>query len=338
MMKQRAILLVNLGSPDNPDTASVRRYLNQFLMDPYVIQLPWLLRRLIVSLLVLPTRPKASAKAYQSIWSKAGSPLIVLSEKLQQAVQKQVQMPVELAMRYGNPSIESGLLKLSRLPDIKEVLFIPLYPHFADSTVTTCIEMAKHIIAKHQLDLELTVNPPFYQDKRYINALVEQTRPYLMGDYDHLLLSYHGLPESHILQRDPSGQHCLKQSDCCARPHAAHATCYRHQVMATTAAFAEQAQLPAEFYSVAFQSRLGRAKWLGPNTEDRLIELAQNGTKNVLVMCPAFVTDCLETLEEIAIRAEEVFIEAGGSSLTLIPCLNDDPQWVNVIAEWCKTA
>jgi ferrochelatase len=337
-MTQRAVLLVNLGSPDNPDVPSVRRYLNQFLMDPYVIQLPWLMRRLIVSLFVLPRRPKASAEAYQSVWTKDGSPLIALSEKLHDAVQQQVDMPVELAMRYGNPSIEAGLLKLANIEGIKEVLFIPLYPHFADSTVTTCIEMAKQVIAANQLDISLTIKSPFYREEGYINALVEQTRPYLMEDYDHLLFSYHGLPESHILKRDPSGQHCLKQPDCCTSPHAAHATCYRHQVMATTAAFAEKAQLNPDNYSVAFQSRLGRAKWLGPNTEDRLIELAQNGTKNVLVMCPAFVTDCLETLEEIAIRAEEVFIEAGGRSLTLIPCLNDDPVWVDLLAQWCEAA
>jgi ferrochelatase len=335
-MTQRAVLLVNLGSPDNPDVPSVRRYLNQFLMDPYVIQLPWLMRRLIVSLFVLPSRPKASAEAYQSVWTEDGSPLIALSEKLHQAVQQQVDMPVELAMRYGNPSIESGLLKLAKINGVKEVLFVPLYPHFADSTVTTCIETAKQVIAQHNLDITLTIKSPFYQEAGYINALVEQTRPYLMEDYDHLLFSYHGLPESHILKRDPSGQHCLKQADCCTTPHAAHATCYRHQVMATTAAFAEKAKLEPDSYSVAFQSRLGRAKWLGPNTEDRLIELAQNGTKNVLVMCPAFVTDCLETLEEIAIRAEEVFIEAGGRSLTLIPCLNDDPVWVDLLAQWCE--
>ena len=209
-MTQRAVLLVNLGSPDQPDVPSVRRYLNQFLMDPYVIQLPWLMRRLIVSLFVLPSRPKASAEAYQSVWTEAGSPLIALSEKLHTAVQQQVDMPVELAMRYGNPSIESGLLKLAGIEGIKEVLFIPLYPHFADSTVTTCIEMAKQVIDEHQLDITLTVKSPFYREEGYINALVEQTRPYLMEDYDHLLFSYHGLPESHILKRDPSGQHCLK--------------------------------------------------------------------------------------------------------------------------------
>lgn len=337
-MTQRAVLLVNLGSPDHPDVPSVRRYLNQFLMDPYVIQLPWILRRLIVSLFVLPSRPKASAEAYQSVWTEAGSPLIALSEKMHQAVQQQVTMPVELAMRYGNPSIESKLLKLANTKGIKEILFIPLYPHFADSTVTTCIETAKQVIAQHKLDITLTIKSPFYREQGYIDALVQQTRPYLMEEYDHLLFSYHGLPESHILKRDPSGQHCLKKEDCCIKPHAAHATCYRHQVMATTAAFAHQAQLQPDKYSVAFQSRLGRAKWLGPNTEDRLVELARNGNKDVLVMCPAFVTDCLETLEEIAIRAEEVFIEAGGRSLTLIPCLNDDPVWVNLVAQWCETA
>ena len=170
-MTQRAVLLVNLGSPDQPDPTSVRRYLNQFLMDPYVIQLPWLLRRFIVSDFVLPSRPKASAEAYRSVWTDTGSPLIVLSEKLHKAVQQQVDMPVELAMRYGNPSIEAGLLKLARIDGVKEIFFVPLYPHFADSTVTTCIEMAKQVIAKHKLDIVLTIKPPFYQEEGYINAL-----------------------------------------------------------------------------------------------------------------------------------------------------------------------
>lgn len=336
MMKHRAVLLVNLGSPDHPDTASLRRYLNQFLMDPYVIQLPWLLRRLLVSLFVLPTRPKASAQAYQAIWSEAGSPLIVLSEKLQQAVQRQIDMPVELAMRYGNPSIESGLLKLSRLPDIKEVLFIPLYPHYADSTVATSIAAAKEVITKHQLNIELNVVEPFYQAPDYIDALYQQTHAYLDEPYDHLLFSYHGLPESHITRHGPKGHHQLEGDFCCDPNHPVHAVCYRHQILATTHAFAERAQLRRENYSIAFQSRLGRQKWLGPNTEDRLVELARSGIKNVLVMCPAFVTDCLETLEEIAIRGEEVFIEAGGKSLTLIPCLNDHPAWVETLANWSR--
>lgn len=334
-MTKKAVLLVNLGSPDTPATKDVRRYLNQFLMDPYVIQLPWPLRRLIVSLFVLPSRPKSSAEAYRSIWWPEGSPLIVLSERLKQAVQEKLDMPVSLAMRYGNPSIESQLLALAE-KGITEVIFFPLYPHFADSTVTTSIEEAKRVIIKHQLNIELHVPNPFYDQPDYIRTLVESSQPYLQQDYDHIVFSYHGLPESHITKLDKSGSHCLKAENCCQTPHEAHAHCYRHQVMRTTQCFALQAGLANNRYSVAFQSRLGRAKWLGPNTEDILKELAASGVRKVLVMCPAFVTDCLETLEEIAIRGEEVFKEAGGESLTLVPCLNDHPDWVDVLANWCR--
>ncbi len=337
MMANKAVLLANLGSPDSADTEAVRRYLNQFLMDPHVIQLPWLLRRIIVSLFILPLRPKASAQAYQSVWMEEGSPLVVLSEQLKKALQCQLNMPVAMAMRYGNPSIETELLTLSQQPGIDEVLYIPLYPHFADSTVTTSIEEAQRVIKEHDLNIKLNVIEPFYEQPDYINALVESAKPYLEQAYDHLVFSYHGLPESHIKKSDPTGLHCLKSSSCCQTPSEAHKTCYRHQVMRTTQCFVEQAQIASDKYSVTFQSRLGRAKWLAPNTEDRLRELAQSGIKKVLVICPAFVTDCLETLEEIAIRADEVFKEAGGNELHLIPCLNGHPKWVDALAAWCQT-
>lgn len=336
-MTNKAVLLVNLGSPDNPDTASVQRYLNQFLMDPHVVQLPWLLRRMIVSLFVLPSRPKASAHAYQSVWMDEGPPLVVLSERLKKALKCKLDLPVAMAMRYGNPSIESELLALSQQSGIEEVVYIPLYPHFADSTVTTSIEEAKRVIKKHQLRIKLNVIEPFYDQPDYINALVQSAKPYLQQEYDHIIFSYHGLPDSHITKRDPTGQHCLQNSGCCQHLSEAHKTCYRHQVMRTTQCFVEQAQIASEKYSVTFQSRLGHAKWLGPNTEDRLRELAQSGVKKILVICPAFVTDCLETLEEIAIRADEVFKEAGGSELNLVPCLNVHPAWVNALAAWCQT-
>lgn len=335
-MKKKAVLLANLGSPDKPETKEVRSYLNQFLMDPYVIQLPWPLRRLIVSLFVLPRRPKSSAKAYQSVWTAEGSPLLVLSEKLKQALQKKLDIPVAMAMRYGSPSIESQLLDLAAKPGVEEILFIPMYPHYAKSTVTTSIEEARRVIKKRKLKVTLTVFEPFYDDPDYISALVSSAQPYLLQQYDHLLFSYHGLPELHIKKLDKSKKHCLKKKDCCQLENDAHKTCYRHQVFKTTECFAKQAELSADKYSIAFQSRLGRAKWLEPNTEGRLRELAEQGAKNVLVICPAFVTDCLETLEEIAMRGEEVFKEAGGESLTLIPCLNDDPEWVDVLASWCQ--
>jgi len=334
--KKQAILLVNLGSPDAPDEHSVRAYLDQFLMDPYVIQLPWPLRRLLVSLLVLPKRPKDSAHAYQSIWSPEGSPLIALSRQLQKALQAKTTLPVLMAMRYGKPSIESALCELQAQGGIDEVLFIPLYPHFADSTVQTSIAEAERIIKQHKLTFSLKVQASFYAQKDYIQSLVTSAQEALASEYDHLLFSYHGLPESHLKKADPTGQHCMNSPDCCSQASTAHATCYRHQVLETTKAFVENAQIPADKYSIAFQSRLGRAKWLEPSTEETLRELAAKGVKKVLVICPAFVTDCLETLEEIGIRGQEVFTEAGGESLTLVPCLNDHPEWVDTLAKWCE--
>jgi ferrochelatase len=338
-MTNRAVLLANLGSPDHADVKSVRRYLNQFLMDPYVIQLPWLLRRLIVGLFVLPTRPKASAHAYQSVWMDEGSPLVVLSMRLLEALKSRIDVPVAMAMRYGNPSIESQLLELASNKDITEVLFLPLYPHFADSTITTSVKEAERVVAAHKLKIKLLIPKPFYENPDYIQALVNSASPWLENEssFDHVLFSYHGLPELHITKADPTGEHCLKQENCCSIPSPAHATCYRHQVFRTTQCFVEKSGLRPDQYSIAFQSRLGRAKWLEPSTENTLIELAGKGVKNLLVMCPAFVTDCLETLEEIEMQGAETFKNAGGNSLTLIPCLNDHADWVACLAKWINT-
>lgn len=335
-MQGRAILLVNLGSPDAPDEKAVRRYLNEFLMDKYVIQLPWLLRRMIVSLFVLPSRPASSALAYRSIWWDEGSPLVVLTRQVQQALQSRLDMPVAMAMRYGNPGIESQLLELAARPDIQEVLFIPMYPHYADSTITTSVEEARRVIRQHNLSINLKIQPPFYNRPDYIEALVASVQPWLEKEFDHVLFSYHGLPESHLRKTDPTGNHCLRQTDCCNKPSAAHTTCYRHQIYETTRCFVEQTGLREDQYTLAFQSRLGRAKWLEPNTEQVIRELAEKGIKRLLVLCPAFVTDCLETLEEIGIRGNKAFIDAGGESLELIPCLNDNQGWLDVLENWCQ--
>jgi protoporphyrin/coproporphyrin ferrochelatase len=337
-MGKRAVLLANLGSPDNTDVSSVRRYLNQFLMDPYVIQLPWILRRLIVGLFVLPFRPKNSAKAYQSVWTDRGSPLIALSMDLLESLQQKVAMPVGMSMRYGKPSIESELLRLANEPDVEEILFIPLYPHYAESTVTTSFKEAENVISKHNLDITLTVLSPFYNKPDYIQALVSSASEYLDNteSYDHILFSYHGLPELHLTKADPTNSHCLKTTDCCTMPSPAHATCYRHQVYETTRLFVENAGLNEDQYTVSFQSRLGKAKWLEPSTEETLKKLARNEVKKILVLCPAFVTDCLETLEEIEIQGAEQFKQAGGESLILVPCLNSHPAWVDTLSGWIQ--
>lgn len=335
-MNNRAVLLANLGSPDAPEVPEVRKYLKQFLMDPYVIQLPWLLRALIVNLFVLPKRPYASAEAYRSVWTDDGSPLVHRSHELLKALKPKLDVPVSMAMRYGKPSIESQIKHLASIDGIDEILFIPLYPHHADSTVTTSIKEAERVINDNNLAVRLQTFLPFYDNPAYIDALVNSAKPALSEDYDHVLFSYHGLPESHLSVADPSGSHCLKSETCCSlsSPSPAHATCYRHQVLRTTECFVQKAGLHKDQYTVAYQSRLGRAKWLEPSTEQTLEKLAQDGKRNILVLCPAFVTDCLETLEEIDMQGRETFIEAGGEKLTYIPCLNNNTDWVDCLSNW----
>jgi ferrochelatase len=336
-MTDHALLLVNLGSPASTEVADVRCYLNQFLMDPYVVDLPWPVRRLLVSLILIK-RPAASAHAYASIWWDEGSPLVVLSRRLQEAMKTHWSHgPVELAMRYGEPSIESTLQRMAA-QGIRQVTLAPLYPQFADSTTTTVIEEVKRVIRERGLDLHLSTLPPFYDQPEYLDALAASARPYLEQDFDHLLLSFHGLPERHLHKLDSSG-HCLKGDDCCrsASPEVL-ANCYRAQCLRTAELFAERIGLRPEQWSVSFQSRLGRAKWIEPYTETRLDELAAQGVKKLLVMCPAFVADCIETLEEIGDRGREQFVEAGGESLQLVPCLNDHPQWAAALNSLCERA
>ncbi|MBC9251926.1 ferrochelatase [Pseudomonas alcaligenes] len=336
-MTDHALLLVNLGSPDSTSVADVRRYLDQFLMDPYVIDLPWPIRRLLVSLILLK-RPAQSAHAYASIWWPEGSPLVVLSRRLQQAITPLWQHgPVELAMRYGELSIEKALLRLAA-QGVKRVTLAPLYPQFADSTTTTVIEETRRVLRDKQLPLQLAILPPFFQEPVYLDALVASAQPHLQQGFDHLLLSFHGLPERHLHKLDSSG-HCLKGADCCktASPQVL-ANCYRAQCLRSAELFAERAGLKPGQWSVSFQSRLGRAKWIEPYTETRLDELAKAGVKKLLVMCPAFVADCIETLEEIGDRGREQFQQAGGEELVLVPCLNEHPQWVDALKTLCERA
>lgn len=335
-MKKRGILLVNLGSPDSPTETDVRSYLNEFLMDRNVIDLPWALRRILVSLFILPTRPARSAAAYQSVWTDDGSPLISLSRDFASQIQQRTDMPVELAMRYGKPDLSSALTKLGEHSDLKEILLFPLYPHYAMSTVKTVVERTEALMASLNINAKLRVHPVFYDHNGFVQSLIDSAQPWLDQDYDHLVFSYHGVPERHILKDDSTGSHCLKSRNCCQKPSSAHKTCYRHQVYQTTECFVKMADIPVDKYTVAFQSRLGKAKWLEPNTVDVLEQLAEQGAKRVLVICPSFVSDCLETLEEIGIAARKTFEEAGGESLELIPCLNSHPSWVETVSGWLE--
>ena len=326
----KGVLLVNLGSPDSPSVADVRRYLREFLMDGRVLDAPWPVRFCIVHFAILPFRPKQSTEAYHKIWTPAGSPLVVTSRNVQSKLQQRVSVPIELAMRYQNPSIPQAVRNLAQ-KGVDEVLLFPLFPHYAMSSFETAVERVKEVAATLAPQMRLTVQPPCFEDSDYIRALVGSAQQYLKHDYDHLLFSFHGLPERHLRKSDPTGRHCLATEDCCMTASPAHATCYRAQCFKTVAAFVKQAGVPEGKYSIAFQSRLGRDPWLKPYTDFELPRLAQSGVKRLLVMCPAFVSDCLETLEEIGLRGRKTFLEAGGSESTLIPCLNEHPLWLEAL-------
>jgi ferrochelatase len=326
---------MNLGSPDSTDVKDVKRYLDEFLMDERVIDSPYLLRLLLVKGIITPFRSAKSAHAYSTIWTKEGSPLIVLTQQLQAALQQQVYEPVEIAMRYGNPSPKLVYDKLvGKYPDLEEVILLPLYPHYAMSSYETAAEYAKEVHRKGKYKFRLEIIKPYYNNADYIDAMVQNVKPYLSQPHDHILFSYHGIPERHILKADATGTHCLKSSDCCDIASPAHATCYRHQCFVTMNLTAAQLNIPKDKFSLSFQSRLGRSEWLKPYTDFRLIEMPEEGIKNLLVLCPAFVSDCLETLEEIDIRGKEEFLKAGGESFTMIPCLNVHPAWIKAIAGW----
>ena len=326
---------MNLGSPDSTKVKDLRKYLNEFLMDERVIDMPYLSRLLLVRGIIVPFRAPKSAHAYSAVWTKEGSPLMVLSKQLQVAVQKQVAEPVALAMRYGSPAPWTAYDELlEKQPDLEEVILVPLYPHYAMSSYETAVEYAKEAHKKGKYSFKLTIIPPFYDNQLYLDALAESMKPYLQQPYDHFLFSYHGIPERHVHKTDVTGKHCLKVDNCCEVNSEAHNYCYRHQCLDTTKKIAAMLQIPKEKYSYSFQSRLGRDPWLLPFTVKRLEEMPAEGIKKLVIACPAFVSDCLETLEEIAMQGKETFMQAGGESFTLIPCMNVHPMWVKAIVSW----
>jgi len=338
VIKKRGVILMNLGSPDSTEVKDVRKYLMQFLMDKRVIDYPYLFRKILVGGIIVPFRAPKSAEAYKTIWTNDGSPLIVFTKQLKQALQQQITEPVEIAMRYGNPTIEAAYNNLvKKIPGLEEVIAVPLYPHYAMSSYETAVEHAKKIYRKNKYSFKLNFIKPFFNEENYINALSENIRPYLKQNYDHLLFSYHGIPGRHLKKSDQTKNHCLKVNDCCNVSSVAHATCYRHQVFITTKMVTEKLKMPPDKFSISFQSRLGKG-WLEPFTDVRLIDMPKEGVKKLLIVCPAFVSDCLETLEEIEIRGRESFINAGGENFTMIPCLNTNQLWVKTIADWIKSA
>ena len=333
----KGVVLMNLGSPDSTEIKDVKKYLDEFLMDERVIDYPYLFRALLVKGLIIPLRVAKSAEAYKTIWTEEGSPLVVFTKKLQQTLQQQIEEPVEIAMRYGSPSPKMAFDNLMKSnPTIDEVIAIPLYPHYAMSSYETAVEYAREIHAENKYPFQLTFIKPFYNEHYYIRALAESIRPYLQQPYDHILFSYHGIPERHIKKSDVTGCHCLRAENCCEVSSPAHDTCYRHQVRTTTKLVTSMLEIPDDKFSISFQSRLGKG-WLKPFTDIRLEEMPKEGIKNLLILCPAFISDCLETLEEIAERGKQSFLNAGGESYTMIHCLNVQPLWVEALKNYIET-
>jgi len=332
--KKRGVILMNLGSPDSTSVSDVRKYLVEFLMDERVIDQPYFWRSLLVKGIISPFRAPKSAEAYHSIWTKDGSPLVAITRQLQEALSAKIEEPVQVSMRYGNPSMTAAYDTLQmRQPDLGEVILVPLYPQYAMSSYETAVEHAKAVHQEGKYPFEIKFVPPFYNDPLYIAALADSIKPYLKDD-SFLLFSYHSIPERHIHKSDVTGSHCLMSADCCQTASPAHAHCYRHQCYETTRLLTTALGIPAERHTVSFQSKLGRAEWLKPATTRRLQELPAEGKKDILVVSPAFVSDCLETLEEVAIREKENFLNSGGTCYTFIPCLNTHPMWVDALATW----
>jgi ferrochelatase len=332
----KAVLLVNLGSPASTKVSDVKSYLDEFLTDERVIDKAFV-RKVIVPLIILNTRPKKSAEAYASIWTDEGSPLIVTSQRQVDHLATRIQPSVYLAMRYGTPAIDTVIERI--LADgVTSLYVIPLYPQYAMSSYETVVVKVMEEINKRQPDLDVEFLQPFYNDPEYLDILAASIGENLPGDTEKLVFSFHGIPERHLRLSDPSHAHCLCVQDCCSKANPAHATCYRHQCFTTVKGVVERLGLSEEQYFVSFQSRLGRDPWLTPYTDATLERFAREGIGKVRVVCPAFVTDCLETLEEIAEEGKEIFMEAGGKDYGVIPCLNEDERWIqyltNKVERW----
>lgn len=329
----KGILLVNLGSPRSTEVKDVKEYLDEFLMDERVIDYRWFFRTLLVRGIILRTRPKKSAQAYKTVWTDQGSPLIVITQQIKDKLEKIVDVPVEIGMRYAEPSIETGLRKL-QAQGVDEVVLFPLYPQYAMSTTETVVEKAKEVQKKFFPSMKINYVAPFYNRSIYIEALSESIKENLPESYDMLQFSYHGVPERHLYKTDPTKT--CKIGDCCMKDdYPAHPYCYRHQCFKTTELVRERLGIAPEKVVVSFQSRLGKDKWIEPYTDQTLEHLPKKGVENLAIVCPAFVSDCLETLEEISVEGKEEFLEAGGKEFTYLPCLNDDDRWIEVVKTLC---
>ena len=328
MEKKTGLLLINTGSPDSCSTAGVRRYLREFLMDPRVLDVPAPLRALIVYGAILPFRPARSAAAYREIWTAEGSPLVAITKRLAERLRGEMEIPVAIAMRYGSLTPARALRQLSR-EDVHDVVLLPMFPHYAMSSYESAIEHVKQAARSHDTEIALHVIPPYYRHPAYIEALADSARPYVTHGFDHVLFSYHGMPVRHLRKVNSACGDCQTF----AHHDSSAETCYQYQTIQTTQACAQALGLDRRRYSIAYQSRLGQDRWLEPSTVSQLERLARSGVHSLAVICPSFTVDCLETLEEIAMRGKDVFLGCGGKEFQLIPALNDNPVWAGALTQ-----
>ena len=335
------LLLVNIGTPSQPEPEPVGRYLKQFLMDPRVIDVPWIVRWPLVNLAIVPKRKYLSAEAYRAVWSEQGSPLMRHMEDLREAVAAKLgtEFAVEIGMRYGDPGFLAGLQTLKD-QGVREIFVFPLYPQYAQSSSLTAVEHVQAVAKKMKLDLPIRFIKRFHSHPAFIAAWAAKLQPVLAQERpDHVLMSFHGLPVRHVKNTDLSGgKHCLKEASCCDAIIEVNRDCYRAQCFATARALAAAVGLSPDKYTVSFQSRLGRTPWIEPFTDFVIPELAAKGVKRLAVVCPSFVADCLETVEEMGIRGAEIFLGAGGGSFHLVPCLNSDAKWSEAVAGMARDA
>ena len=331
------ILLINLGSPKKLTKKSVREYLKVFLSDDYVLDLPKILQQIILRVFILPFRPKKTLEAYELIWTPEGSPLIISTESIAKKLSLKTGWDVDYAMRYEDPSIENALLNFKN-KGIYKIIVISLYPHNALATTITT-EMETRIVAnKLSEDFELVFTKPFFDNEIYINAIANTIKPCIeKASFDKIVFSYHGIPKRQAKKTDETGVHCFSDSNCCEIAGDGSKDCYRSHTRIASDLTARKLGLSDDQWEVAYQSRLGPG-WLTPFTDKRLAELPEEGKKNIAVLCPSFISDCLETLEEIDIRGRKTFFDAGGKNMTYIPCLNDSEDTINLLENLVKSA
>lgn len=323
---------MNLGTPDAPTPEAVGRYLREFLMDPWVIDIPWAFRWFLVNVLIVPRRKHASAALYQRVWTDRGSPLLFHTEDLAKAVQERLpQAVVRYAMRYGNPSMASVLEDL-RKEGVDSVDVAPLYPQYSLAASESSARHLREVLRRMRWDVPVRWVPPFYDDPGFLEAVLAVAKPVLDSKpHDAVLFSFHGLPERQVQRTDPMGAHCLKRDGCCDAIGQANRDCYRAQSFATARELAKRLVPAGKRWLVGFQSRLGNTPWIRPYSDHFYDELPKQGVRRLAVLSPSFVADCLETLEEIALRGAEQWKERGGEELFLVPCVNAAPAWADAL-------